>query len=184
MGLDMNLYKRTYVKNWEHTKPEERLTINIKRGGKPETNIKPERINYIEEEIGYWRKANAIHKWFIDNCADEGQDDNCVPISVEREQLEQLLKTCQEVVQKAVLVKGKVQNGSVMGEKDWEPIMEEGTLIQNDEEIASILPTTSGFFFGSTNYDEDYLQDVKQTIETIESALEEEGGDFYYEASW
>jgi hypothetical protein len=50
-----------------------------------------------------------------------------------------------------------------------------------------ILPTTPGFFFGSTDYDEYYYQDTKDTIEFLEKEMDADGkfnGDYYYEASW
>jgi hypothetical protein len=34
MGLDMYLHKKYYVMNWDHTEPERRHHITIKRGGK------------------------------------------------------------------------------------------------------------------------------------------------------
>ena len=47
-------------------------------------------------EIGYWRKANAIHKWFVDNVQD-GIDD-CKNYFVDPSQLEELRELCQEVL--------------------------------------------------------------------------------------
>ena len=32
---------------------------------------------------------------------------------------------------------------------------------------AKLLPTQSGFFFGSTDYDEWYIQDLKDTIDQL-----------------
>jgi len=66
MGLDMYLSKKTYVKNWDFQKKSERHTVTIKKGGKVRTDIKPERVSYITESVGYWRKANHIHQWFVD----------------------------------------------------------------------------------------------------------------------
>jgi len=40
----------------------------------------------------YWRKANAIHKWFVDNLAD-GVDD-CRPLWVSTDHLKELFLTC------------------------------------------------------------------------------------------
>ena len=37
---------------------------------------------YVSFEAGYWRKASAIHKWFVDNCQ-EG-DDDCGTYLVDR----------------------------------------------------------------------------------------------------
>ena len=36
--------------------------------------IKFDRVCYIEESVGYWRKANAIHNWFVANCDKRGVD--------------------------------------------------------------------------------------------------------------
>ncbi len=85
MGLDMYLTKKTYVKNWDHHKPEYRHEITIKQGGKIRDDIKPERICYIEEEVAQWRKANSIHKWFVDN-VQNGKDD-CRDYYVSHEQI-------------------------------------------------------------------------------------------------
>jgi len=181
MGLDMYLTKRRYVKNWEHMKPEEKHQIVVKKNNKVIDEDMP--VQEIVYEAGYWRKANAIHKWFVDNTQD-GEDSNGRDSWVSREQLEELLKLCRKVVKTAVVKKGKVQNGSRSTDKGWEPIMEDGEYIENDEEIAAILPAQDGFFFGSTNYDQWYLQSVKDTIEILERALKSDDGDFYYTSSW
>src|SRR5690242_7485062 len=89
MGLDMYLEKRHYVKNWSYMKPEELHNVLVLKGGKP-TNIKSERVKEVVEEIGYWRKANAIHRWFVENVQD-GMDD-CKEYYVSREKLAELLK--------------------------------------------------------------------------------------------
>ena len=50
-----------------------------------------------------------------------------------------------------------------------------------------MLPTRSGFFFGSTEYDECYQEDLKNTISQLTDVLEyypENEWTFYYEASW
>jgi hypothetical protein len=45
----------------------------------------------------YWRKANAIHKWFVDN-VQEGID-NCEMFSVGREDLIKLRDLCKKVME-------------------------------------------------------------------------------------
>lgn len=47
-------------------------------------------------EIAYWRKANAIHGWFVNNCAD-GVDD-CSPMEVSAGQLSMLLAAVKSVL--------------------------------------------------------------------------------------
>ena len=95
MGLDMYLNKKTYVQNWKHNPSEEHHQIEVKRGGVIRTDIKPSRITYIVEQVGYWRKFNALHGWFVDNCG-RGVDE-CQEIYVEEEKLEELLETLKEV---------------------------------------------------------------------------------------
>jgi len=95
MGLDMYLYKRSYVKNWDHMGPAERHAITVTKGGEP-TPIKPERISYIIEEVAYWRKANAIHRWFVEQ-VQEGKDD-CGEYDVASDQLAELRDLCAKVL--------------------------------------------------------------------------------------
>lgn len=109
----------------------------------------------IMQQVANWRKANAIHEWFVENIQD-GEDDCRYHREVTESDLEKLLETC-----KAVL-------------KD----------IGKAEEL---LPTQSGFFFGSTDYDQWYFDDIKYTIEQIEQVLKETDFDIYaiyYCSSW
>ena len=65
--------------------------------------------------------------------------------------------------------------------------MEDGKLIQDSSVAEELLPTTSGFFFGGTNYDEYYLDDIKETINIITHVLETTDFDkemIYYVSSW
>ena len=181
MGLDMYLMRRHYVQNWDHMKPSERHTVTVK--GPLAKVIKPERISYIEEQVGYWRKANQIHRWFVDNCQD-GVDD-CRDAYVSEEQLTELRDLCRKVLDTAKVEAGKVQNGSRGTASGWEPIMEDGQVITNATAVAELLPAASGFFFGSTDYDSYYLQDVQDTFDMLDALLKEEsGGNYYYRSSW
>lgn len=44
-------------------------------------------------------------------------------------------------------------------------------VIANPEFAPKIMPTSSGFFFGSTEYDEWYFQDLRDTIQQVEKIL-------------
>jgi len=137
----------------------------------------------IEFEAGYWRKANAIHKWFVENVQD-GNDD-CGEYVVSRENLEELLCLCREVVSESVLVEGTVQNGYKYNGGKKIPILEVGKTISNHEVASKLLPTGSGFFFGSTNYDQWYYENIKKTIEIIEKCLNlPDDWTFVYHSSW
>lgn len=48
------------------------------------------------EELIYWRKANAIHRWFVINVQDYKDDCEIYPVS--KEKLKELLYTCKEVL--------------------------------------------------------------------------------------
>ena len=53
-------------------------------------------VKEVSIEAGYWRKANQIHRWFVDNV--QGGEDECRPHYVGREQLEELRDLCQQVL--------------------------------------------------------------------------------------
>jgi hypothetical protein len=95
MGLDMYLYKRTYVQNWEHNPPEQQHQIEVKKNGVVRTDIKPNRICYITEQVAYWRKFNALHGWFVNECA--AGVDECQNINVDEDKMKELLETLKEV---------------------------------------------------------------------------------------
>lgn len=97
MGLDMYLSKKTFVKNWDHTVEKHTITID----GPESKNIRPERITYIIEEVGYWRKANAIHNWFVQHCQ-KGRDE-CQETYVSRTELAELRDTCKRVLENPLL---------------------------------------------------------------------------------
>lgn len=90
----MYLDKRSYVRQWEHIDADKQYNVEVTRGGEP-TNIDPKKVKYIIEEAGYWRKANAIHKWFVDNV--QGGVDDCRDAYVSSEDLQKLLTLCRQV---------------------------------------------------------------------------------------
>jgi hypothetical protein len=67
-------------------------------------------------------------------------------------------------------------------------------VLKHKNKAAEVLPTESGFFFGSTNYDEYYFKEVKDTLNIIEPLLAEacqtKEGEYYlpesiyYQSSW
>ena len=90
MGLDMYLYKKTYV--WD----DENYEVTVKRNGEIHKSINPEKIKYIVEEVMYWRKANQIHEWFVNNV--QNGNDDCASYHVSVEQLENLKTLCDKVL--------------------------------------------------------------------------------------
>lgn len=137
------------------------------------------------EEVGYWRKANAIHNWFVNNIQN-GKDD-CGRYEVSKEKLKSLLKICEKVLENAIMIQGKIVNGQTLVNGKWEDILEDGLVVINPRICKDLLPTTEGFFFGSTNYDQFYIEDIKSTVLILREVLKDT--DFneykiYYSSSW
>lgn len=152
MGLDMYLTRKTYVKQWDHESPSEKFEVTVTKGGVPYLNSS-DGISHVSQEIGYFRKFNALHHWLVENVQD-GRDE-CQEVYVPKEKLEELLVILNEV--------------------------KDGDITKAEE----LLPTTGGFFFGGTEYDEWYFQYVNESIPIIEKALSyTDDSDIYYQSSW
>jgi hypothetical protein len=71
-------------------------------------------------KVGYWRKSNHIHKWFVDNC--QGGVDNCQETSVYQGDIETLLAVCIDVFinRDAVEEKLPTEGGFFFGDTEYE----------------------------------------------------------------
>lgn len=107
----------------------------------------------LYKEIGYWRKFNALHSWFVKN-VQEGIDD-CGCYIVDIEQLQELLFGLANI---------------------------------NKDNAEEVLPTAAGFFFGGTEYDEYYFQEVEKLKLFIMNLVEEHERNpdtkLIYSSSW
>lgn len=186
MGLDMYLYKKHYIGNkWREPKKQVKVRVPKDQEGVTfkASPIKNARVSEITEEVAYWRKANQIHAWFVKNVQD-GKDD-CGEYYVSKEKLQELLDTCQTVLKASKLVKGKVGRGWRYENQKRVPIIEDGRLIKDPSVAKELLPAQEGFFFGGTDYDDYYLQDIKDTIKALKKlVLEDDASGFYYHSSW
>lgn len=135
-----------------------------------------------DTELGYWRKANAIHAWFVKH-VQNGMDE-CERHEVPRKAIEQLKATCEAVVTHSKLVPSNVEAGSrLVRDGRWERLFEHGRVIEDPTFAMEHLPIGSGFFFGSTTYTERYLDSVKETVVICDKALRAIGPVFY-QSSW
>lgn len=95
MGLDM--YLETEELLWrshgDEADTDERKAIHAAIPWMEKAN--PEGYLKVVKEVGYWRKANHVHKWFVNNVQD-GKDE-CQRSYVERKQLKELLELCKQV---------------------------------------------------------------------------------------
>ena len=95
MGLDQFLYAKKYVS--EHFNNDGQFETLVKALGSEVIHLHPHNPSIsVEIKVGQWRKANAIHKWFVDNCQD-GHDD-CRLAYVDRDKLTGLLGLCKQVI--------------------------------------------------------------------------------------
>ena len=106
MGLDMYLTATEYISRFDYSeKPdggidrkENALFEKIVSDFEMADKIDEHGFAGLEIEfpMGYWRKANQIHQWFVDNIG-EGED-NCQKMFVPKSALETLKSTCLEVI--------------------------------------------------------------------------------------
>ena len=156
MGLDMYLKGKRYLSKY-FNEGDDQLAESIQQkfpelSGKTDHFGQGPLVKEISIDAGYWRKANAIHDWFVREC--QGGEDDCGYYYVGREQLVELKELCQKVLDDRSLAK-------------------------------ELLPTASGFFFGSTEYDDWYFQDLEQTIRIIDDVLAlPKQWEFEYHSSW
>ena len=85
------------------------------------------------EQMAYFRKVNFLMAFF-------DYSGNCEYVEIDREQVEELIDRCDQV-------------------------------LANNSLAEELLPTTSGFFFGSTDYDEYYFEDVREVKDTFDGIL-------------
>ena len=141
MGLHMELLLDTYTKRFVLNADENNI-VEVKQKFKKDSKIKPERIQFVTERVGYWSGAYHIHKWFVDN-VQEGID-NYARYVVEEDDLKKLLKLCKKT-------------------------------LENPSKAIILLPHENN------SYDENYFEDIKQTISIIKNLLSElsKNNDFF-----
>ena len=153
MGLDMYLNGRKYLSTWGEDAELHAEINKVTEGLRKGLDIK-----YITVEAMYWRKANAIHNWFVKH-VQNGVDD-CGYYAVTQADLQNLLDVVTEV-------------------------------LEDHSRAEELLPTQSGFFFGNTDYEDCYFQDLQHTEDKLTELLGkfEEGEigwdwTFEYHSSW
>ena len=182
MGLDMYLEASFSTRAYE--RPTDQDYADMREGKEVKIEKSPEfedaiaAIGFEDAPIDYaynhfqyvfpiitWRKANAIHKFFVDEVQDG--NDNCERHYVPRETLQELLDRITT-------------------------ILDIKTPVAREMKAEELLPTQSGFFFGTEEYDDWYYKDLEDTKKTLEKVFEyEENAEagkcfdsFYYQSSW
>lgn len=154
----MYLYAERYVSGSGYSDPTDKETYNTLllaiNGDKFATKDIPSAT--VRLKVGYWRKANAIHDYFVREC--QNGVDKCQETYIERASLIELRDKCYE------LIKNK----------------------GNNELASKLLPTAEGFFFGGTEYDDWYWQEIENTYKLLTDLLIDvpENWGFIYRSSW
>ena len=110
-------------------------------------------------EVHYWRKANSIHNWILKETGTHS-DFNAGDNGIE--------------LTKDMLIKFVEQAETVLRDK-------------SDETSERLIPSCSGFFFGSTTYDEWYYKDIEDTAEKFKqliSTFDFESYELVYSCWW
>lgn len=160
MGLDMYLYAERYVGGYDFSESKDTYRQIVEILDMADLASRDTPSLTVRVPVAYWRKANQVHNWFVQNV--QGGEDDCEPHSVSPEALQELVDACRLAI-------AAYQRG--------------------DHNMAvETLPPTSGFYFGSTEVDEGYLYELESTIDQISPllppALATTRYEFYYQSSW
>jgi hypothetical protein len=154
MGLDSYLYAKKFVASASWESEEECNTVKDIANLMGGNDFLYDDLQFakVELQLAYWRKANQIHKFFVDKCGD-GVDE-CQEIYIDRDDLKDLLGRCESI-------------------------------LEDHSKAEELLPSQSGFFFGSTEYDQYYFEDLERTVPILKKILEKspEDWEFEYKAS-
>ena len=96
MGLDMYLTAERYLGNYMNPNERNRVIEALEGDHPPVRDTNPSAT--VQIDIAYWRKANAIHEWFVQNV--QGGEDNCQKYFVSIEELRELVTLCEGLLVK------------------------------------------------------------------------------------
>jgi hypothetical protein len=190
MGLDQYLTARKYVPSMEWPaigRPETielgpgitAVGFSIPAGAEPIINPQHkaivEALNnppreessgiYVEFTAIQWRKANQIHRWFVEEL--EGLE-NMERKAVDADQLRALRSACETVldtVTKGQPVEEPWPSGKGVTVTYPNVTLDTAVALEN-------LPPSSGFFFGQGDLDQWYVEDLEFTRDSITKLLD------------
>ena len=148
MGLDMYLSARRSLSVWQ---PDEK---QLKAAIDAALNTELGTVSHLTIDVGYWRKANAIHNWFVKTVQD-GVDE-CLEYTVSLEQLTELLAIVNMVIDDPTLA---------------------GEILPPREGFFFGSPTVDDWY-------NDYLVHTKEILEKILGNPDSKNWEFIYQSSW
>ena len=199
MGLDMYLECDAYVSKYlgrGNSEEERRATLDTVLELCDELHLPVEDRDMggitITTHAGYWRKANAIHAWFVRECQD-GVDE-CQRSYVSMDKLDELREACTRIIESAKVDDaipthvGDIWQKGEDGEVVHTPVVEGVQHLLDTSLAEELIPTQGGFFFGGTGYDVYYLEQLQHTVTIIDRCKAAFEADptlsFHYRSSW
>lgn len=161
MGLDMYLSARKYVQRKDYgTMRDTQVFDSLVTLVEARDIVESEGFTgaTIEIPVAYWRKANWIHNWFVNN-VQQGNDD-CKDYYVPRDKLVELHQTIKLVLDKPDMARAKLAGVDGFFFGDSNIYNEDGTL--NDY----------------------YKHTLEYTLERLNKVVNQEDVDIYYQSSW
>ena len=168
MGLDQYItirHKSTnaaYAKWENYCKLSEEESKEVRKPKEPDSEL----------TIGYFRKHNMIHGYFVDHV--QGGVDDCGTYKFEYTVLEDLIQICKNVmsyVTKTERPPKYIEDGK--GNKcECFQYPEYKITMEGLEYAMEYLPLRDGFFFGTREYNDDYFWCVENAIEELTFALQ------------
>ena len=111
------------------------------------------------EEVGYFRKVNFLQGYFERKYPE--RDLNCEYIEISEEEVTDIVNKCESILRHVTFP--VVENNELPPTWKTEAV-----------EIAQeVLPITTGFFYGSDQYDAWYFLDVREVQKAFEKLLHE-----------
>jgi len=149
MGLDMYLTAKRYISKYKSE--DKAIATELAKA----IGVTDKQIRCIEVDAMYWRKANAIHGWFVKNVQD-GEDD-CGTYEVPISKLVDLYDTLISVLRDKNVELLPPTGGFFFGEYD----------------------TSEGSYFW------EYVKDTKDDLEKLLADKDFcDNFEYYYRASW
>lgn len=130
-------------------------------------------------EVMYWRKANAIHRFFEQHVAN-GYLENCERVRVPKRAIKELYSRCKQVKESLdaqeketvqIMVGNKYKTDPETGERAVIPVYSNLEVYTNTDVAKNLLPPQNGFFFGDTRIDEYYYQNIIDTMNMCKKIL-------------
>jgi hypothetical protein len=119
MGLDMYLTAERYFGSYMNPNERNRIVEALEGDHPPIQHERPSAT--VQIDLAYWRKANQVHNWFVENV--QGGEDNCQKYFVSIEDLRSLVATCEGLLVKRSLVDAEeelpTQSGFFFGDTEY-----------------------------------------------------------------